>query len=200
MAYFAVMPYQGEKSVDFAIVTGSNLCENRTVLVSKAFGYGATHILWVDTDMNLPEDTIPRLLNHNKPIVGANYPQKTLDARPTAYRDDDEYVGPIWTKKDSTGLEPASLMGLGCVLMESWVFNAIELPYFAFEAIPPDNVKHTTEDFYLCRKLKAAGVEMFIDHDLSQKVGHVGMHEYTNSECEIAQDVKLKQYADLPNV
>lgn len=198
MSYFAVMPYGGEKSLDIEIVNGSNLCEQRTVLVSKAYGYKATHILWADTDMKFPEDTIPKLLNHNKRVVGANYPQKSLDARPTAYRDDDQYVGPIWTKADSKGLEPASLMGMGLVLMDATIFSEIELPYFLFEPQPPDNVKHLTEDFYLCKKLRAAGIEMFIDHDLSRNVAHVGLHDYTNSEAEIAQDVKMKQYADLP--
>lgn len=198
MCYFAVMPYGGEKNLDIKIIGGSNLCENRTRLVSLAFELGATHILWVDTDMEFPEDVIPRLLNHAKAIVGANYPQKTLDSRPTAYRDDAEYVGPIWTNEKSEGLEPAAKMGLGLVLMETWVFNAIALPYFLFEPLPPDNVKHLTEDYYLCKKLKAAGVEMFIDHGLSKNVAHVGTHKYTNRESEIAQDVKMKQYADLP--
>ncbi len=198
MAYFTAMPYGAEKALDIEIVNGSNLCEQRTVLVSKAYGYAATHILWADTDMKFPEDTIPRLLNHDKRVVGANYPQKTLDARPTAYRDDAQYVGPIWTKEASTGLEPASLMGLGLVLMDVSVFSEIELPYFLFEPQAPDNVKHLTEDYYLCKKLRGAGIEMFVDHDLSKQVAHVGLHDFTNSETEIAQEVKLKLYADLP--
>jgi len=43
------------------------------------------------------------------------------------------------------------------------------------------------EDFYFCKKLRANGVSVYVDHDVSQEVAHVGDFEYTlNSHGEIA--------------
>src|ERR1700722_15336611 len=85
MATFAAMPYAGEKKLDVTFVKSSNLPEGRTRLVAGAFGREAPHIPGVDTDMKFPADTIARLLNHNLAVVGANYPTKEVQARPTAY-------------------------------------------------------------------------------------------------------------------
>lgn len=198
MAAFNAMPYDGEKSVKWEIIKSSHLIESRTRLVSRAFRDEATHILWLDSDMKVPEDCIARLLNHNKLIVGANYPTKELESRPVAYRDDDEHVGPVWTKPESTGLESVSHLGFGLLLTDCRIYDALELPYFAFESVPPDHVMTTGEDVYFCRKLKAAGLDIWLDHDLSQKIAHIGDWEYTNEKSWFAQQTKLELYEGLP--
>ena len=38
-----------------------------------ALAVDATHILWLDSDMRFPADTLGRLLARNRDIVGANY-------------------------------------------------------------------------------------------------------------------------------
>jgi hypothetical protein len=35
------------------------------------------------------------------------------------------------------------------------------------------------EDFYFFRSLRAAGFKIYVDHDLSAEVGHVGQRIYT---------------------
>lgn len=198
MTFFALMPYDGEKKIGLEVCDSSNLAEGRTRLVSRAFSCDATHVLWVDSDMKFPEDVIPKLLNHNKLVVGANYPTKEVESRPTAYRDDDDYIGPVWTKKDSSGLEPVSHVGLGLTLIDMRVYDALELPYFHFQPIEPDFVKTMGEDVYFFRKMKAAGIECFIDHDLSQNIAHVGKWEYTNQHAVQCQETKLQLYDELP--
>lgn len=197
MSFFATLPYDGEKKVDVTIVKSSNLPEGRTMLVSRATALDATHILWLDTDMKFPADIIPALLNHNLPVVAVNYPTKEIEARPTAYADNDKYVGPVWTTEKTTGLAEVAHCGMGAMLTDIRVFDALDLPYFSFEPAPPDFIHHVTEDVYFCRKLRKAGFSIFIDHDVSKKCAHVGSFEYTNNLAKEAEIVKQALYREL---
>lgn len=195
--HFTDLKYDGGKSVDVTIVKSSLLPEGRARLVARGYDYGASHIFWCDTDMKFPPDTITRLLNHNLAVVGANYPRKNIEARPTAYLDSEDYVGPVWTGENSSGIQEVSILGMGCLLTDMRVFDALELPFFAIEPQPPDNVKHVGEDVYFCRKLKAAGIPIYVDHDLSKGVAHIGEFEYTHGIAKLSEITKQELYRGL---
>lgn len=197
MAFFAAMPYDGKKNVDVTMVKSSNLAEGRTRLVSRAFQLEATHILWVDSDMKFPEDAIPALLNRAVPVIGVNYPTKEIEARPTAYADNDDYVGPVWSGDNAEGIAEVSHCGMGLMLTDVRVFEALELPYFSFEAQAPDFIHTATEDVYFCRKLKEKDIKVYIDHDLSKRCAHVGDFEYTNKFATQAEQTKQTLYRAL---
>lgn len=199
MAYFGAMPYDGKKNVDVTFVKSSNLAESRTRLVSRAYQLEATHIVWIDSDMKFPEDAIPTLLNRAVPVVAINYPTKEIEARPTAYADDDNYVGPVWSGDNATGLVEVSHCGMGLMLTDIRVFEAIDAPYFHFEPQAPDFIHTATEDVYLCRKLREKGIKIHIDHDLSKRCAHVGDFEYTNSFAKQAEQTKQTLYRGLEN-
>ena len=198
VAHFVATPYDGEKAIEVEVIRSSILPETRTRLVSRAHKYEATHIMWFDTDMKFPKDTILRLLNHNKLVIGANYVTKEPEPRPVAYKEDDNYIGPIWTNKLSFGIEQVTFLGMGVLLTDIRVFDALALHYFMFEPQPPQFLKQCGEDGYFCSKLRDAGIEVWIDHDLSRQVAHLGDWEYTNEMAELAQQVKLEEYNELP--
>lgn len=198
MSFFAAMPYDGEKKVDVTIIRSSQLTEMRTRLVSRAYELEATHILWLDTDMKFPPDTIPRLLNHNVPVVAVNYPTKDMEARPTAYAENEHYIGPVWTTEKTTGLAEVTHAGMGIMLTDIRVFDLLDPPLFQFEPMPPDFIKQTGEDVYFCRKVREKGIPIFIDHDLSKQVAHIGDFEYTNSFSAKAEETKQQLYKELP--
>jgi len=198
MVHFATLPYDGEKALEVEVIKSSILPETRTRLVSRAYKFGATHIMWFDSDMKFPKDTIVRLLNHNKPVIGANYVTKDVEPRPVAYREDDDYIGPVWTKEDSTGLERVTFLGMGVLLTDIRVFDELDLPFFHFQPLPPQFSKQSGEDGFFCKKLHEKGIDVWIDHDLSKQVAHIGEYEYTCRMAELAQQVKLKEYDDLP--
>jgi len=197
-AHFAALPYDGEKAVIVTSVGSSILPEGRARLVARAYDADATHIMWFDADMKFPDDIISRLLNHNLAVVGVNYPRKNIEARPTAYADTPDYVGPVWSGDRASGIQEVSIVGFGALLCDMRVFDQIELPFFAFEPQAPDFVKTMGEDVYFCRKLHKAGIPVHIDHDLSKQVAHIGDFEYTNFLSKEAEVVKQKLYADLP--
>jgi hypothetical protein len=58
MAFFAQVKSDVPKQIDIAMVYSSNLAENRHVLVSRAFQFEATHILFWDSDIKTPPDAL----------------------------------------------------------------------------------------------------------------------------------------------
>lgn len=197
MSHFAMLPYDGDKKVDITFVESSLLPEGRARLVSRGYDMEATHLMWFDSDMKFPADTIARLVNHNVAVVAANYPRKNMEARPTAYVDDETGTGPLWTGDRSAGLQEVAHCGMGVMLVDMRVFDQLTLPFFAIEPQPPDNVKHVGEDVFFCRKLAVAGVPIHIDHDLSKEVAHIGKFEYTNFLSKEAEVVKQAMYKDI---
>ena len=84
----------------------------RERLARQALGAGATHLLWLDSDMRFPADAAHRLLAHDVPMVGVNYARRDDAARPTARAMDGTLMAP---RPD--GLEAASVIGFGCCLL-----------------------------------------------------------------------------------
>lgn len=136
--------------------------------------WGATHILWLDADMTFPRDTALRLLAHDKAIVAANYLTRVPPSRPTAVRD-----GQFVSSRDAQGLEDVDHVGMGVFLMRTSVVAGLPRPRFAYDG------PTITEDVYFCRLLRKAGHDIYIDHDLSKNVGHVGQHTYRETPTAV---------------
>jgi hypothetical protein len=159
---------------------GSILPAQRQALVNQALAAEATHILFLDADMRFPKETLPRLLEHNHPIVAANYPTRIYPVRPTATTVEGEKRVPLYTGPESTGLEEASTAGMGCMLVETAVFRNLSEPWFQFYF--DESRKHYIgEDYCFCIKATQAGIPIYVDHDLSKEVRHVGEFEFDNS-------------------
>jgi len=45
---------------------------SRQILAETALQQGATHLLWIDSDMKFPADMLMTFLRHDKPIIGIN--------------------------------------------------------------------------------------------------------------------------------
>lgn len=136
--------------------------------------WGATHVLWLDADMTFPPDAALRLLAHDKGIVAANYVTRVAPSRPTARRD-----GQRISSAEATGLEAVDHVGMGVFLMRTSVVEDIPSPRFWYST-PTE-----TEDVYFCNLLRSKGHTIYVDHDLSKDVGHVGMHTYREQRVEV---------------
>ena len=81
------------------------------------------------------------------------------------------------SSKGKTGLERVGSTGLGCMLIETQVFKNIEQPWFPITWVK-DSRDYKIEDGNFFEKVEAAGIEVWVDHDLSQEVFHVGKYHY----------------------
>lgn len=160
---------------------GSILPQLREGIFIHAVQQSVDYLLMVDADQTFPANTIQRLAFHGKPVVAANVVTKMLPASPTARKK--SYKDPIkgekvYTDPDSTGLEQVWRVGTGVMLIHIPSVKNIEAPRFNLEWRVDDDF--IGEDWYFCAKLEKAGIPIFIDHDLSKLVGHIGNFTYTH--------------------
>lgn len=142
----------------------------RDELVRTALNHPSqpSHVLWVDSDMVLPADTIPRLLAHGKQVVGGLYHQRLPPHTPIVYDLPLSYVEP------AEGLSQVGGMGLGCCLVETDVYRKM-----AVEDERWHRVTEVGEDAYWFARCAEIGVEVWLDATL--EAGHVASHVVTRA-------------------
>jgi hypothetical protein len=144
----------------------------REFFLEAALKQGATHVLWLDTDMSVPRETAVLLYMHDQPVVACNYLVRQDSGLFTAFRGDER----VPTDAASSGLEAVDYCGMGAMLMRADVVADLPRPWFRHGL--NDQGGDIGEDVGFCRALRSAGHTVFIDHDLSKTVGHIGQHTY----------------------
>jgi len=134
-----------------------------------------THLLFLESDMNHPNDTIPRLLKHDLPVVGGIQTFKVPPFVPMIYRyrredepasgtrDDNGPYVPIG-KWDRGKLIEVDGIATGCLLVRRDVFEKVKRPWFTFA--------EGTQDLYFCRGIHDAGFKIYCDTSI--ECGHIG--------------------------
>jgi cellulose synthase/poly-beta-1,6-N-acetylglucosamine synthase-like glycosyltransferase len=160
--------------------------DQRNQLVKTALEAKCDYIVFIDADMRFPKDTIMHLLKHNKDIIGVNATTRTEPVMPTAKNlTINEDGSCIWLPIYSNGLKGISKAdGIGCgvMMIKAIIFAKLEEPYFYFEQLP--NNKILGEDIYFCIKAKDAGIDTWVDHDLSMGIKHIGQYTYSWANIE----------------
>jgi hypothetical protein len=159
-------------TVTIGFVASTYIHVGREWFLEASLKQGATHVLWLDTDMSVPPETAIRLVRHDQPIVGCNYLVRQPSGLFTARRDDAR----VPTLPDSTGLEVVDELGLGALLMRTDVVRTLHRPWFRHGL--NDAGGDVGEDIVFCRALRQAGHTIYCDHDLSKEIGHIGQHTY----------------------
>jgi hypothetical protein len=169
-AYESRGPRWTSVTLGFAETTHVHL--GREAVLAQALRCQATHMLWLDTDMAFPPDTALRLVRHDRPVVGCNCVTRDPRRLCTAVRDGTR----IATTAASTGLEAVDSVGLAVLLLRLDVVADLARPWFAWGSDAMGAA--VGEDVGFCRALRAAGHQIWIDHDLSKEIGHVGQCTY----------------------
>lgn len=159
---------------------GTVLAEARQDIAKTAIEDGAEWLFWVDSDMTFPVDTIERLLSHGEPFVAANCSKRRRPIGPTAKRRNALISGEmdaVWPDKETTGLEKVDTVGLAVAVTHVALFKRLAVPWFSTPWVDSES-KHVGEDVFFCARCAEAGVPIYVDHDLSWAVGHIGDYEF----------------------
>ena len=140
---------------------------NRNNIVRSALNYEhpIDAIMWIDADMRFPADTIERLWEHGKDIVGATYRE-----RQEPYR----YLGKFCDEAQALaagGLAPAELMPGGMMLVRTEVYRRVPPPWYVLDE---DGLR---DDYHFSAAAKKAGYDIWCDMDLTRKIRHRGEQE-----------------------
>jgi len=168
---------------------GSLIAYQREELAERALASGATHILWLDSDMKFPPNLVHLLFKHQKPLVACNYVKRKIPSMPNSKDMDGKLIA---TNRDSRGLVEASSAGFGAVLMTREVLEQTPQPWFDtvwMKKPGVDKPEMMGEDVFFMQKVTHhTDFQLYIDHGASQKVSHIGTFEYDNALCEATWD------------
>jgi hypothetical protein len=179
---------------------GTMIFNQRIDLVREAMNEGCEWIMWLDTDMRFPRDMLVRLLAHKKDIVAANYVTRQVPPEPVSFQLTDD--GKLWrrvpTLAASTGLEKVTGAPMGCMLTSAKVFKKMDKPDVPMFWFQYSTKNHTTlgEDIYFCINAGRYGFDIFIDHDLSKQVRHVGIFEFGHEHVDETQALSMRAEID----
>ena len=175
----SLLNYNWQKGIDTKVFYNmSTLLQNqREHLVSAARSWAATHILWLDSDMSFPFYTAYKLLDHDVPIVAANYVTRQIPYKTVAYKE----LGGEWDNflkhsKDiplTKELMEVQGIGMGCMLTEIEVFEKLSKPYFEIKW-QAESEDYLGEDINFCKSARSAGYSIWVDDILSRQLNHIG--------------------------
>lgn len=186
---------RGELEIRFVTVNGTLIGGMRNAIVRKARELECTHILWIDADMKFPPNAMERLLQRNKPVIGCNYPRRRSPVRPTAAHLPTEKFpkGQLIYQDGQTGIQEIQYMGMGVCLTEMTVFEALPEPWFMI-GWNSQTGEDIGEDVHFFRSLPSIGCKVYVDHDLSAEVKHIGQHTYTHQDAldDLAEVLRMQ--------
>ena len=164
--------------VDFLLRQSADIVSNRAHLVAQAIAKGGTHLLFIDSDMWFPPETLQQLLAHKKEVVGARYNKRQFPLTD---------VSKPLTEVSDTELYKAAHLGLGVTLIDLSIFTGENplggksekypegVPWFMFGREIEGGLM-TGEDVWFCSVVRDSGRDVWIDPTL--KVRHCGEYMY----------------------
>jgi GT2 family glycosyltransferase len=163
---------------------GFTIAENRIYITVQAIKNGCTHLFFVDDDMTFPADTLDRLMEHKKEVIGVNLYSRCLPLRstiiflPESYNLDGESFDPIipdhiFEVEGCTG---------GCLLIDLSIIDKLEKPWYGFE-VNEFGVTLLGEDVWFTRRARKAGYKVWCDPTIV--VGHIGDMNFSSDNTLI---------------
>ena len=177
-------------AISLKISEGTLIANQRAELSLDAMREGCSHILFIDSDMRFPQDMISRLLAHDLDIVATNCARRRMPTGPTAqiYKENGDREL-VWSMPESTGLQEVGSVGMGVMIIKAGVFKALSEPWYE-TPWRHDKRGYIGEDVFFCRKAREAGFKIWIDHDVSKEIGHIGMFEFKHDHTWAIKDLE----------
>jgi hypothetical protein len=165
----------------------SNVNRARNSCAAKFLAGNATHLMFVDADIQFNPQDIVKLVGHDKDIVGGIYPQKTLPPKMV--------VNTLKDGRQEGDLVEVGTLGTGFMLIKRSVFeqmisegaqkytDAIGLSsvendhqYDFFNCTIDTQGRYLTEDWSFCRRWRELGGTIWADTTVA--LAHVGYYRF----------------------
>ncbi len=172
-----------------------------------------THMLWVDSDTEPPEDAIDVLLRHDKDICGFLV-QAWKDHGPMHialnWNEKANGYSPHYREPNSPGVQRVDIASLACCLVKAEVMEAMPHGVFAWEETDEWGTKGWGEDFVFFRKAKDLGFETYVDYtalcrhyvridiaDANKLLADVGRKQFQNGVASVGEEMKASLLSHL---
>ncbi len=143
-----------------------DLARNKAVVGALAIDPKPTHILMVDDDVMIPEDTITALIGCDTDIAGGCYPGLKR------VRDGSQNLAPCvlvrreergWVGRWFEGVVDVQVVPGGCMLIAVEVLEALGFPWFRWPQYMSDDgdeIEHKSDDVDFCDRARALGYKI----------------------------------------
>lgn len=181
------IPQDGTQ-VDVKFEIGSLVYDSRNLICIEAITKQYDWIMWLDSDMTFPPDTIQRMLKvaseHNAQMVTGIYVKRTFPTSPVLYSDirepamkDGHMVKQItdYTDYPQSSVFPVAGCGMGCCLTSVPLVKSVWDTFGpAFSPLP-----WAGEDVAFCYRVNELNEPILCDSTIS--CGHIGSYSYTEA-------------------
>lgn len=155
------------------ISPGTLIVNQRHELVKSAQEWGATHVMFIDSDIEFEPHHVTNLIDFDEDIVGAAYSKRVAPFVATAWTEIDKWSTHIKLSEQTDSHIKVAAMGLGFCLINISVFDKIKLPWFE---IGFNGVQYTGEDIEFFRK--CISTDIWLDVQTTCELGHLGTKSY----------------------
>jgi hypothetical protein len=191
-------PFKGYEGRGLEIMNkrSSLLPQLRQTLISDAIAHGHSHILFIDSDQAFPPQLAHMLARHHKQFVGCNIATKNQEKSiPTArYKPGpgEWWGGHQVFSHGKRGIEQVWRLGFGVVLIDLSIFKTIPKPWFEIRWVPEVD-DFEGEDWFFCRLLDAHNIPIYVEHEASLLVDHIGTWRFGHDGIQRdANDAELR--------
>ena len=147
---------------------------NRWICAKTAVEQDCDYLWLVDNDMAITPETLPKLLRHDKDIVGASYNYRSVPRR-TVVKLRNEAGALYIPDAIPASIFTCAAIGSGCKLIKVSALQRIPQPWFALEW-NADGCLSKTDDVWFCDQASKVGIETWCDPTLG--VQHIGDFNY----------------------
>lgn len=208
LSMFKTQQVMMNAGISFRVTTLRNeslVTRARNILVAMFLESDATHLMFIDADIEFNPESIIRLLAMDKDIAVGAYPKKTL---PVDYAINFKFIDPQHKKVNvENGAVEVLDASTGFFLVKREVFNKMILAYpelhykndssidhkfdkfcYAFfdTGIDKKDNRYLSEDYYFCRNWQNIGGKIWLDP--TTKLNHVGSYTFEGDVSKILKE------------
>lgn len=204
MHLYALIEHSRSKNIEISVINekGSHIDISRYNLVKAAQQVKADYLLFLDSDMTFPAETLERLLSHRKLVIGASYVRRRpphsfvhtdLDGGCNYFR-----YGLAALAEGGTGIREVKRIPAGVMLVDMNVFKKLPAPWFD-SMWNPANEQRISEDNAFCDLARRNNTKIWLDEYLTGFIGHLGQATYQPEPClDGVKFADIELNADLP--
>ena len=185
---FTTMSMPEDTAIGISFLPGTYIHKARQELMAAClYEYQDDFVLWLDSDMRFPKESLVHLIQHKVAMVGINYVRRRLPATPITITKlglgSGEKPERLYPNPDATGLVEVEAIGFGMVLMRMADFKNLppltQGAWFSTTYLPETD-QWIGEDVTFCELVrKKLGIKIMVDQDLSNACAHTGQMDYT---------------------
>lgn len=158
------------------------------------------YLLFLDDDMVFPSNLLHEWILADRAVIAANCPTRGSPTYPTARNKGHEPKGKmVYSDAGHGRFEKVWRVGTGIMLMRKDAFKALPRPAFT-PRWDADAGHYVGEDWVMVEHLEAAGIPVYVDHEISMEIQHIGSMHYTHAMVGATRRVEAKVLSQEPGI